>query len=441
MNPQPISAPVAPATTGTSPGHLRRVVTASMLGTAVEWYDFFVYGAAAALVFGPQFFPSFSPVAGTLAAFSTFAIGFLGRPLGGAVLGHFGDRLGRKSVLVLSLLVMGVATFAIGLLPTYAAIGVWAPILLVLLRFLQGMAVGGEWAGAVLMAVEHAPKGRRGFYGSFPQMGVPLGLILSNVVFLVLAATLSAEEFASWGWRVPFLLSAALVGVGLFIRLRVAESPYFAQVKANHSARRMPVLDVLREHKRNVVLAGGSFIATNTIGYIFIAYVLSYATAVLGVEKQSVLWMLIAASVVWLALIGPFARLSDSLGRRRVFLAGVALMAVASVVFFPLLNTISTLPMLLGLVLVAVGLAAAYGPQAALFAELFPTEVRTSGASMGYQVGAVLGGGLAPIVATTLYEAAGSTTWVAAYMVGVCVVSMAAILAVPETADSDLADA
>jgi metabolite-proton symporter len=438
MNPQNLAAPAA-ATPATSPGHLRRVVTASMLGTAVEWYDFFVYGAAAALVFGPQFFPAFSPVAGTLAAFSTFAIGFVGRPLGGAILGHYGDRIGRKSVLVLSLLVMGIATFAIGLLPTYAAIGVWAPVLLVLLRFLQGMAVGGEWAGAVLMAVEHAPHGRRGFYGSFPQMGVPLGLILSNGVFLALAATLSADEFAAWGWRVPFLLSAVLVAVGLFIRLRVAESPYFQQVKVAGRERRMPVLDVFREHKRYVFLAGGSFIATNTIGYIFIAYVLSYATTVLGMEKSMVLWLLIVASGVWLAGIGPFAQLSDRLGRRRVFLSGVTLMAASSLVFFPLINTTSPLTMLLALVMVALGLAAAYGPQAALFAELFPTEVRTSGASLGYQIGAVLGGGLAPLVATALYQAAGSTVLVAAYMVGVCVISIVAILAVPETVDTDLA--
>lgn len=417
---------------------LRRVVTASMLGTAVEWYDFFVYGAAAALVFGPQFFPAFSPVAGTLAAFSTFAIGFVGRPLGGALLGHFGDRLGRKSVLVLSLFVMGVATFAIGLLPTYSAIGVWAPILLVLLRFLQGMAVGGEWAGAVLMAVEHAPANRRGFYGSFPQMGVPLGLVLSNVVFLAIATTLSDDQFATWGWRVPFLLSAVLVAVGLFIRLRVSESPYFTQVQERGSTRRAPVVDVLRDHKRAVLLAGGSFIATNTIGYIFIAYVLSYATSVLGMEKPRVLWMLIAASVVWLAAIGPFARLSDAVGRRTVFLSGIVLMALASVTFFPLLNTTATIPMLLALVLVALGLACAYGPQAALFAELFPTEIRTSGASLGYQIGAVLGGGLAPIVATALYEAAGSAVWVAVYMVAVCVMSIAAVVGVPETSEAAL---
>ncbi|MGW8765913.1 MFS transporter [Streptomyces sp. NPDC055815] len=409
--------------------HLRRVVTASFVGTAVEWYDYFIYGTAAALVFGPQFFPQFSPAAGTLASFATYTVGFLARPLGGVVMGHFGDRIGRKAMLVLSLTMMGLATTCIGLLPSYEAIGIWAPVLLVLLRLIQGLGVGGEWGGAALMAVEHAPPGKRGFYGGFPQMGVPGGLILANVVFLAVSNVAGPSAFAEWGWRIPFLASFLLVGVGLLIRLKVDESPEFSRAATGGRAPAgMPVVEVLRTQWKDVLLAGGTFIGNNAFGYIFMAYTLSYATAGLGFSRDTVLVLVLAAAAVWLVSIPWAAALSDRFGRRRVILAGSAALVVWAVVYFPLLDTAST-----GLALSALGglgiiLGFTYGPQAALFSELFEARLRYSGISLGYQVGAVLGGGLAPIIATALYDSAHASRPITLYLVGICGASLICVL-------------
>lgn len=407
-----------------------RVAAASFVGTAVEWYDYFIYGLAAAIVFGPLFFPSFSDLAGTMAAFATFSVGFLARPLGGIVMGHFGDRVGRKSMLVTSLMLMGVATAGIGLLPTYSSIGLWAPVLLVLLRFLQGIGVGGEWSGAVLMAVEHAPEGRKGFYGSFPQMGVPGGLILANLVFLGMSAGVSDEAFLAWGWRVPFLLSAVMVVIGLVIRLAISESPDFERVKRSDADERMPLVVVVRENLREVLLAAGAFIGVNAVGYVFMAYLLKYSTSVLDMPKSLILNFTLIASLAWLLAIPWASALSDKHGRPKVLVVGSAGLTFWALALFPLVNTANPVLVLLALVGTAVFMGLVYGPLAALFAELFSPEVRYSGTSLGYQIGSILGGGLAPTAATGLYAAWGSSLPITGYLVAVSALSLACIIAV-----------
>jgi metabolite-proton symporter len=417
-----------------------RAAVASAVGTAIEWYDFFIYGTAAALVFGRQFFPSASPLAGTLAAFATFAVGFVARPVGGVVIGHYGDRVGRRTMLVWTLLLMGVATVSIGLLPTYAQIGVWAPILLVVLRFVQGLALGGEWSGAALMSVEHAPAGRRGLFGSFVALGLPAGIILSNLVFLVVSATTSDAAFASWGWRIPFLASAVLVAVGLFIRLRIAETPIFAEARQAQATRRMPIVDVLRRDTRTVLLAAGSYLGVSGLGYLAIVYFVSYATEILRLPRTDVLLLVVVAAVVQAASIVLFARWSDRLGRRRVWLWGLVAMVAWSLVFFPLADTRSW-PLVTISLIVMIGLHGTYlGPQPALFSELFSTTVRYSGTSVSAQLGTILGGGLLPFVATALYASAGSSWPLTAYIVGLSIVSLLCVLPLRETYRRDLAD-
>jgi metabolite-proton symporter len=416
-----------------SPPGMAKIAGASFIGTAVEWYDFFVYGNAAALIFGAKFFPSLSPLAGSLAAFSTFTVGFLARPLGGVFMGHFGDQIGRKSMLVASLMIMGVATFLIGLLPTYAQIGVWAPILLVALRFIQGLGVGGEWGGAVIIAVEHAPSHRRGFYGSFPQMGVPAGIILSNLVFLSLSKFLTREQFDSWGWRVPFLLSSALVAVGVYVRFQLEDSQMFKEVTQTRDYARIPIAELLHRHWRKVLLASLAFIASTTVGYIVLVYVLSYGTTTLGMSRNTVLLMVLLASVLQLVMIPALSALSDRLGRRRVFMTGAIASAAWAVPFFMLLDTRDPWLMLLSLSVAVTFVSAMYGPQGAIAAELFPTLVRYSGASVACQISSILGGGLAPTVAVALFAATGNSLSIAIYVAGACVVSFIAIAFAPET--------
>jgi metabolite-proton symporter len=411
-----------------------RVVVATLIGTAIEWYDFFLYGTAAALVFGPLFFPEFSALAGTLAAFATFAVGFVARPVGGILAGHYGDRVGRKAMLVLTLIVMGAATFMIGLLPTYAQVGVLAPILLVVLRFLQGLAVGGEWGGAALMAVEHSPEGRRGFYGSWPQMGIPAGIVLSLLAFSAASALLTDEQFLAWGWRLPFLASIVLVGVGLYVRLRILETPVFARVKETRTESRVPVLEVLRNHPRNVLLATGAYLGFNTCVYVLIVFLLTYATTQLGMDRSAVLSSVLVGAAVMVVSIPIFGALSDRLGRRPVFAGGTALMALYSFPFFWLVDTARPILVLLAVTLAFFGLAIIYGPLAAFFSELFGARVRYSGASLGYQFGSVFGGGLAPFVATALLAWSGGASWpVALYLLAMFVVSLVSALLLSET--------
>jgi metabolite-proton symporter len=417
---------------------IKRVAGASAIGTTIEWYDYFAYANAAALVFGPLFFPEFSVLAGTLASLSTFAIGFVVRPFGGALFGHLGDRIGRKAMLVLSLLIMGVATFAIGLLPTYAAIGVAAPILLILLRLVQGFAVGGEWGGAVLMAVEHAPRNRRGFYGSWPQVGVPAGVVLSNLVFLVSAAALSEEQFAAWGWRVPFLLSIVLVAVGLVIRLKVEESPVFARVKETRSEARMPIMDVFRTYPKEVVLAGAAFMANNVTGYTVQVYVLSYGTQALGFSITTMLTLVLVTAFIGIFAILGFSALSDRVGRRRVFLTGAVCQALWALPFFWLINTGSVALILVALVVMILASYSMYGPMAAMFAEIFGTRVRYTGASLGYQLGSIIGGGFAPLIAAALFAATGTSVSVSIYIIAVTIISFTAVYLLGETYRKDI---
>jgi MHS family shikimate/dehydroshikimate transporter-like MFS transporter len=419
-----------------------KIGVASLIGTTIEWYDFFLYGAAAALVFNVLFFPTGDPVVGTLAAFATFAVGFFARPVGGIVAGHFGDRIGRKIMLVLTLTLMGIATFLIGLLPSYAAVGIWAPILLVTLRFLQGFAVGGEWGGAVLMILEHAPENRRGFYASWPQMGIPAGIVLSLAAFAVVSALVpEQEQFLSWGWRLPFLISIILVAVGLYIRLRILETPAFTRVRESGTISRMPVIDVLRTYPKNVLLATGSYLGFNVSVYILITFLLSYATVQLELPRGAILNSVVIGAALMIFSIPVFGALSDRFGRRPVFMAGTVFMALFSFPFFWLVDTRVPGIITLAVAVAFFGLAVIYGPLAAFFSELFDTRVRYSGASLGYQFGSVFGGGLAPFIATALMSWAGGQSWpVALYMLVMFIISLVSIYFLAETYKSELAD-
>jgi MHS family shikimate/dehydroshikimate transporter-like MFS transporter len=417
---------------------IKAVVAASFVGTTIEWYDFFLYGTAASLVFGELFFPEAEPLIGTLLALGTYAVGFAARPLGGIVFGHFGDRIGRKSMLVISILMMGIATFLIGCLPTHATIGIAAPILLVTLRFIQGLGVGGEWGGAVLMSVEHAPKGRRGFFGSWPQMGVPAGLLLSTLTFLVVQNSMSEAAFQSWGWRVPFLASAILVIVGLVIRLKIMESPAFERVKETKTETKKPIVDVVRKYPRNVLTAMGMRVGENGVFYLLTVFVYVYGEEELGLDKNTMLTGVCIAAGLGLITVPMWGALSDRVGRKPLYLAGAIVTTLWAFPFFGLMDTKS--PALIALAVVVglnFGHDLMYGPQAAYFSELFGTRVRYSGASLGYQLASVFAGGFAPLVATALLASGGSTL-VALYITGLGMVSVIATLFARETFRYDI---
>jgi len=418
---------------GRSPREARRVALAGAIGTTIEWYDFFIYGTAAAVVFAPQFFPQVSELAGTLAAFVTFAIGFIARPLGGIAMGHFGDRLGRKSMLVWSLTLMGLSTLGIGVLPNYATIGLWAPSLLVAFRFLQGFALGGEWGGAVLMSVEHAPDARRGLFGSFVALGLPAGIILSNLVFLIASSAVSPAEFAAWAWRVPFVASALLVIVGLWVRLGIDESPVFTEVLRAQAARRLPIVDVLRQDLKTVLLAAGSYIGISTLGYIVIVYFVTYATRQLTLPLRTTLALLLTAAALFAVSIVAFAHWSDRFGRRRIMQWGCGALTVWSLVFFPLADTGSVPLVALALSGILVLQGAYIGPQPAVFSELFPTATRYSGVSLSLTLGTILGGAVAPALATALFDASGSSRLITAYITAMSAISWLCTLGLPET--------
>ncbi|MGH7958868.1 MAG: MFS transporter [Opitutaceae bacterium] len=413
-------------------------MVASFIGTAIEWYDFFIYGTAAALVFNQLFFPTLSPVSGTMAAFATYAVGFFARPAGGIVFGHFGDRIGRKSMLVATLVMMGLATFLVGVLPTYDHVGVLAPVLLVILRLVQGAAVGGEWGGAVLMVAEHANSSHRGFSASWVQAGVPVGLLLATSVFSVLVL-LPETSFLSWGWRVPFLLGILLTVLGFFIRLRVLESPVFEQAKA--SVATLPIVEVLREHLRSVLLSMGARLAENVFFYIFTVWVLSYATQHLGMPRSTLLNGVLLGSLAQLVAIPAFGALSDRLGRKPVYIGGAIFLLLFTIPFFWLLETRSTGWVWLAIALGMIGHAAMYGPQAAFFSELFSTRTRYTGASLGYQLAAPFAGGIAPLVASALLQWSGNMTWpVAAYLMAMASITIGCVLLTRETNRTDLRD-
>ena len=413
---------------------ITKVALACLIGTTIEWYDFFLYGTAAALVFNRLFFPTFEPLAGTLAAFATFAVGFVARPLGGAVFGHFGDRLGRKLMLSLSLLIMGAASFCIGLLPTYAHAGLLAPCLLVSLRILQGIGIGGEWGGAVVLAFEHAPPHRRGFFGSLPQVGVPAGLLLGTLVFWWVSR-LPESDFLSYGWRLPFLGSIVLVAIGLVVRLRIAESPLCLQQRALGLPTRAPLLEAVSVHWRRVLIAMGARLAENAFFYVYTVFMIVYATQQLGVTRDVVLRSILAAAALQVLSLPLFGLLSDIVGRKPVYLFGAIFSALFSFPFFILSGWAPpgtlTFALILGL---AIGHAAMYGPQASFFSELFDTQVRYSGASLGYQLASVVAGGLSPMIATKLLDMWGGKPWgVTLYMFALGIVTIAALLAASET--------
>ena len=423
----------------TTSSSIRRVAVASFIGTTIEWYDFFLYGTASALIFGRLFFPNYDPLTGTLASFGTYAVGFAARPIGGIVCGHYGDKIGRKSMLILTLLIMGIATFLIGCLPTYSQIGIWAPILLVVLRVTQGFGVGGEWGGAVLMAVEHAPKGKRGFYGSWPQIGVPAGLLLSTVIFAQISRLPESALFA-WGWRVAFLLSFILVGVGLFVRLAIVESPLFAEIKQAGNESRAPILDAVREHPRSVLLAMGARLAENGAFYLYTVFVLTYATqSTIGFSRSAVLAGISIAAIIELISMPAFGALSDRLGRRPIYLFGAIFTALFAFPFFWLIETSNTTLMVLAIVMALVfGHSAMYGPQASFFSELFGTRVRYSGASLGYQLSSVIAGGLSPLIATALLRQYGASWPIALLIIVMAVVTTVSVYFAAETAHSNI---
>jgi MHS family shikimate/dehydroshikimate transporter-like MFS transporter len=422
------------AGSGAPRGSIRVVALASLVGTTIEWYDFFLYGTAAALVFNRLFFPSYDPLAGTLLAFGTYAIGFVARPIGGIIIGHYGDKIGRKSMLVLTLIIMGVATFLIGALPTYDQIGFWAPAALVVLRLAQGFGVGGEWGGAVLMAVEHAPPGKRGFYGSWPQIGVPAGLLLANGVFTLVRLRLTEEQFLSWGWRIPFLISIVLVGVGLLIRVRIMETPAFARIKDAAVEARQPILEVLRHYPKQVLLAMGARFAENGGFYIYSAFVLTYATQLVKFEQQTVLIGILIGAALELVAIPLYGALSDRIGRRPVYLFGAIVTMVFAYPFFLLIDSGSTPALWLAIAVAFVfSHAAMYAPQAAFLSELFGARVRYSGASLGAQLASVFAGALSPLIATELLRRGFRGGAIALYVMGLAAVTIVAVLAASET--------
>ncbi|MFE2992054.1 MFS transporter [Streptomyces sp. NPDC059262] len=422
--------------TAATRSHRNRAVVASTVGTAIEWYDFFLYGTAAALVFPQLFFPGQSDYTGVLASFATQFVGFAARPVGAAIFGHFGDRVGRKSSLVITLLLMGVSTVLIGCLPTYGTIGLAAPILLVVLRVVQGIGVGGEWGGSVLLAMEWGSKKRRGLMASWPQMGVPLGLLASTgMVRWMTSAT--GDGFESWGWRIPFLASAVLIAIGLYVRLRVVESPDFSAVKNTQGVVRLPGWDVLRHQWREVLKAAFVRLSEQAPFYLFITFVLSYGTEHLGLARSDLLDDTLVAAAVGLVSIPLFGHLSDRIGRRLMYGIGIACVAAFAFPYFALLNTGSAGLVLLAIVLSLVFHDMQYGPQAALIAEGFGTHVRYSGAGLGYQLASVIAGGPAPLIAAAILQDTGSSTGISIYILGCCALSLVALLLIPRRADSD----
>jgi metabolite-proton symporter len=409
------------------------VIGASVIGTIMEWYDFFIFAAAAALVFPALFFPEREPLTGTLLAFGTYGLGFFARPVGGIIFGNLGDKIGRKTVLVITLLLMGIATTLIGVLPTFERLGLWAAVLLIALRILQGLGAGAEFGGAVIMAAEYSPQGKRGLYASLPCTGVAIGLLLSSGVFSLFAA-LPEEQFLAWGWRVPFLLSIVVVAVGLYVRLRILETPVFSQVKETNTEVGIPVLEVVRSQPRNLLVAIGARFSENGNAYIIQTFTLTYVATQLGMSDNVALRGVLIASAIGIFTIPLFGALSDRVGRRPVYMFGSAFLALFSFPFFWLLNTETSVLIWLAIVLAnSVGVYSMFSPQAAYFAELFDTRVRYSGLALAREVSAPLAGGIAPFIATYLLSRTGTYWPIALYMIVLALISLVALAFGPET--------
>lgn len=432
----------SPAAPNAEHRQIVKVAFASLIGTSIEWYDYFLYGTAAALVFNKLFFPNFDPLVGTILAFATFAVGFIARPVGGIVFGHYGDKIGRKKMLYLTLMIMGIATAIIGLLPTYTSIGIWAPILLVTMRLAQGFGLGGEWGGAVLMAVEHAPAHRRGFYGSWPQLGAFIGLLLSTLVFRAVSKMPDAQ-FLSWGWRVPFVASFLLVIVGVWIRMTIAESPIFEKLKEQKQEAKMPIIEAVTKHPKNILIAMGARFAENGLFYVFTVFSLTYISTYLKVPRVVGLNGLLWAAFFGIFFCAGWGALSDKLGRRPVYMYGAIACGLLAFPFFWMLGT--KVPWIISMAIVipvCFGHAAMYGPQASFLSEMFSARVRYSGASLGYQLASIFAGGLSPLVATYLLAkgvAAGKgPTFIAYYMIGLVLITVVSVYFAKETHKSGI---
>lgn len=424
----------------------RRVAVGTLVGTAVEWYDFFIYANAAAIVLSPLFFDPFvddaGGVAGRLISFATVGISFFFRPLGAAVAGHYGDKLGRKAMLVMTLLLMGVATFLIGVLPTYDAIGIAAPIMLIFLRILQGFAAGGEWGGAALMAVEHAPANKRGLFGGFPQIGVPLGMLMATVVLSIVSGLTTEDQFMSWGWRVPFLLSLALVGIGMWIRMGVAESPVMEEIAAADEEEeqvRLPLVDMFRTSWRPLIQGALVFAGNGVAGYMITGgFILSYTTNNLEMDRDVILNLISLAAVMWIFSTLLSAWLSDKIKRKPTYLIGFAIQLVWVWVLFQLLDTQNVALIAIGMLVWAIPIGFTYGPQAAFFSEMFPAKIRYSGAGLANAFGAILGGAFAPMIATFLEDKFQTTMAVAVYIFIVTIIAVAALMTIKDRTGRDL---
>ncbi|MFD2472276.1 MFS transporter [Amycolatopsis silviterrae] len=428
------------ASSGDRRVQVRRAALAGSIGTTIEWYDFFLYNTAAALVFPHLFFPASSAYAGVMQSFATYAVGFAARPVGAAIFGHWGDRLGRKATLIVTLLLMGVSSAIVGLLPGAATIGIAAPLILVLLRLVQGIAIGGEWSGSVLLAMEWGDQRRRGLLASFAQVGVPVGLVLGTGGMTLLSATLSPEAFSSWGWRIPFLLSLVLVAIGLVIRLRIMETPMFAAAVAAKRTSKAPVKDVVRHHWREILLSAGLRFSEQMPFYLFTSYVLVYVVQRPEFSKTFVLNAVLVGAAAELLLIPLFSQFSDRIGRKRVYLTGSLLTGVIAFPYFTVLTHSGHAMIFLAIIVSLVAHSMQYGPQAALIGESFPTHLRYGGAGLGYQLASVFAGGPAPLLATWLLHATGTPYSISIYIVASVVVTAVCVIALPDRSKADIDD-
>ena len=419
---------------------LRKAIVASTIGTAIEWYDFFLYGTAAGLIFGKLYFPNEDPLTATLAAFGTYFIGFVGRPIGAAIFGHYGDRIGRKATLIATLLCMGIATFLIAFVPTYASIGIWGAVILTVLRMLQGIGVGGEWGGSVLLAMEWSKThDHRGFVASWPQFGVPCGLFLSNLAVLAFSY-LSGDQFNVWGWRIPFALSIILVGVGLWIRLGIMETPIFQQVVRNNNVVKAPILEVIKRQPKEIILSACARMAEQAPFYIFTAFIFAYAVGTLHMSRNLVLTAVLAAACLSFVSIPLSGHISDRIGRKKMYLIGAAVTGVFGFLYFAMVDTAIPALVFIAIVLSLIPHDMQYGPQAALIAEAFTPRLRYSGASLGYQLASIIAGGPAPLIATTLFAAYQTGYAIAVYIAICAVISLVAAGLMPDYTGKDISD-
>src|SRR6476469_2061938 len=418
--------------------NLRKAVIASTIGTAIEWYDFFLYGTAAGLIFGHLYFPKEDPLAATLAAFGTYFIGFVGRPIGAAIFGHYGDRIGRKATLIATLLTMGIATFLIAFVPTYATIGIWGAVILTVLRMLQGIGVGGEWGGSVLLAMEWSrTHGQRGLVASWPQFGVPCGLFLANLAILAFSQ-LSGDQFLTWGWRIPFALSIVLVGVGLWIRLGILETPVFQQLLDNRKIEKAPIIEVFRKHPKEIILSALLRMAEQAPFYIFTAFIFAYGVGTLKMSRDLILIAVLVAACVSFVTIPLSGHISDRIGRKKMYLIGAATTGVFGFLYFGMVDTAIPALVFIAIVLSLIPHDMQYGPQAALIAEAFTPRLRYSGSSLGYQFASVIAGGPAPLIATALFAAFHSGYAIAIYIAACAVVSLASAALMPDYTGQDI---